>query len=97
MGTNWATTDEPGVDDSDQDNWTDESEPAFTDQDEWSAWLNADPASGTARRATFMGVTEAAEDFHVDPEDVNLQPEYIQDDETQWTVIFGVPTSGQAD
>ena len=97
MGTTWATEDEPGVDDSDADNWTDDSEPAFTDQDAWKAYLSPVSSTESVRVASFLGVTEAAEDFHVDPEDVNLSPEYIQDDEEKWTVIFGEATSGEAD
>ena len=94
MADTWTRADEPGVDDSDADNWTDASEPAFPDVDAWKAYQLPLSSTEDIRRRAFIGVSEAAEDFHVDPMDVNLSPEYIQDDEEKWTVVFGETTHG---
>jgi hypothetical protein len=63
--------------------WVDSQEPGFDDVDVWKAFINPD---ATASRS-FLGVTEAAEDYHVDPEDVCLVPELVQDDETGWVIL----------
>jgi hypothetical protein len=63
--------------------WYIEAEPGWTEVDSWSAWINPSVKSS---RGSFLGVTEAVEDLHVNPEDMDLEPEYIQADEALWTI-----------
>ncbi len=62
--------------------WTDEANPDFDDADTWKAFLI--PTSNPA--ASFLGVSEAPEDFHLDPLDAILEPEEIQADCEDWII-----------
>lgn len=52
--------------------------------DNGSAWRNPiiSPSS-----ASYLGVGDAIEDLLVDPEDMTLEPESIQADYLEWTVL----------
>ena len=54
------------------------------EDDNGSAWRNplVSPTS-----ASILGVGEAVEDILVDPEDMTLEPESIQADYEEWTVL----------
>jgi len=80
MATTWTVETEPGIVDSGK--WTNETDPAFDDSNLWCAYLNPDAAA----RNSFLGVTESPENFRVFPEDVLLEPEFVQEDETQWVI-----------
>ncbi|MHA2063808.1 MAG: hypothetical protein ACXABY_05415 [Candidatus Thorarchaeota archaeon] len=62
--------------------WTIESEPYFQDGNVWRSWLTP----GAALAQSFLGVTQAVEDIFIDPEDMLLDPELIQTDDSGWTI-----------
>lgn len=62
--------------------WVKDSEPGFSDQDKWSSWIN--PTAG--KKQTFLGVGEAIEDLHLNPEDMDLEVEDIQEDQPEWDI-----------
>ena len=74
MATTWTVEAEPGV--ADSGSWTDETSPDFADSDKWCHWINPNASS----KNSFLGVTEASEDYRVFPEDVTLEPEFVQNE-----------------
>jgi hypothetical protein len=59
--------------------------PVASDAREWCAPV----PETTAPRATFLGLTEAPEDYLVFPSDVELEPEFVQADQDQWYLLPG--------
>ena len=68
----------------DTGSWTTGS--GFATGDNGDAWRNplVSPIS-----ASFINVGEAPENLLVDPEDFTLEPELIQDDFDDWTILAG--------
>ena len=79
MGTTWTVTE----DETPGDGWTEVAELA---DDEKFLWTTVIP-SGVAKKDTYLGVSEGAENFSVKPEDVQLPPEQVQADSAEWTIL----------
>lgn len=77
------------------DDWSINSEPLDAFYEGWRSWIN--PNASLIK--TFLGVSEAVEDLDINPEDMDLEPEFIQqdatidnrfyDDTSGWTVVSG--------
>ena len=64
--------------------WADTAED-LSDIREWCSEI----LSNTASIRTFLGLTQTPEEFMVFPDDVTLEPEFVQEDEDQWYIQPG--------
>lgn len=62
--------------------WTLEVPPLEGGFYQWCAEMK----SGTAAHQTFLGFTQGIEDLNIYPEDMDLEVEFIQEDEQEWTI-----------
>lgn len=63
--------------------WNIETEPGFYDSTRWTLWI----ANGVAAVNSALGVGEAAEDLFINPDDIDLEPDLIQTDYEEWTIL----------
>ena len=79
MGTSWTTITDDITASGD---WTTEADLTLAESRSWKTVLSTD----AAKKDTFLGLSEAAEDFDINPEDVELAPELVQADRDEWTL-----------
>lgn len=86
MGTDWTITEPEEVLD---DTWVVDDLESLNSKTERDAWIYTQAAlspDATARSGVLGWSNWDAEDFRQNPEDVDLEPEFIQGDNDDWTI-----------
>ncbi len=86
MGTSWTIEEPEEVSDETWEIDDLEGLNSKSERDAWKYGATQLSPNATARSGVLGWSNVDAEDFHQNPEDVDLEPEFVQGDNDDWTI-----------